>query len=55
MFALIVSSVYIIPSSKRGGTDFVEFELTKFLSVVHQSLEKSVGEEHCFKKTFSNF
>ena len=45
IFALSVSSVYIIPLSERGGTDVVEFGLIKLLSVVHQSLGESVGEE----------
>ena len=37
--------MYIIPLSERGGTDVVEFGLIKLLSVVHQSLGESVGEE----------
>ena len=37
--------MYITPLSERGGTDVVEFGLIKLLSVVHQSLEESVGEE----------
>ena len=45
MFALSVSSVYIIPLSEREGTDVAEFGLIKLLSVVHQSLEESVNEE----------
>ena len=37
--------MYIIPLSKRGGTDIAELGLIKLLSVVHQSLEESVCEE----------
>ena len=37
--------MYIIPLSERRGTDVVESGLIKHLSVVHQSLGESVGED----------